>query len=85
MANKDAGKGSDVKRKVVTLPRNLWLALERHAAETKVTFDALAENALRRYLKDKNVPISVREALSASLRAEPDNDRRPNLKPTRKR
>ncbi len=48
-------------------------------------FDALAEEALRRYLKDMNVPISVREALHASLRAAPANDPRPKVKSTRKR
>ncbi len=85
MAAKEAGKDGGSKRKLVTLPLPLCRALERHAAETRVTFDALAEEALRRYLKDMNVPISVREALHASLRAAPANDPRPKVKSTRKR
>lgn len=70
MAPGAAGK----RRKQFTLDVALLSALENLAREQGARMDELAAAAFRDFLKKKNVPIGLADALRASTRAAPAND-----------
>lgn len=65
------------RRKQVTLDAAVLAALDALARETGANFDALADEAFRDLLKTSRIPIGLRQALRASTRQDPANDRVP--------
>jgi hypothetical protein len=71
------------KRKTFIIDRDVAYALETFARDSDGSIDALAEEAIRDYLRKQRRPITVEEALRQSVRVIPANDRAPPEKPKR--
>jgi predicted transcriptional regulator len=73
------------KRKTFHINPDVAYALETLARDADKHIDALAEEALRDYLKKRGRPITVEDALRESVRVIPANDRSPPEKPKQPR
>lgn len=69
------------RRKQVTLDARLASALEALVRDEGVSFDRIADEAFKDFLKKKGRPVSLKEALRASARALPANDPAPTPGP----
>ena len=65
------------RRKQVAFDRAVYEALEILANERGFSVNRLADEAFREYLKKHRRPINLQDALRASVRMLPANDREP--------
>lgn len=71
-------------RKRIEFDDETWLALQLYARDSMKSIQELADEAFRDLLKKHRRPTTLKEALRASTRLEPANDKEPRSKPLRR-
>ena len=69
-----AAKAGGSKRKIIEFEGETWRALEGLSRDSLATVQELADEAFRDLLKKHGRPVTLREALKASVRSLPAND-----------
>jgi len=69
-----AAKTGGSRRKIVEFDGETWRALESLSRDSMATDQELADEAFRDLLKKHGRPVTLREALKASVRSIPAND-----------
>ena len=70
-------------RKLVEFDAETWHALRQLSGDSMKSLQELAEEAFADLLKKHGRPVTLKQALKASLRQQPANDPRPKRKPPR--
>jgi hypothetical protein len=77
-------KKTSAVRKIVEVDGETWRALQALASDRMATFQEIADESFRDLLRKHHRPVTFREALKASSRIAPANDRH-SEKVTRRR
>ena len=72
-----AGKRTASRRKQIGFDGAVYAAFEILANERGLSFDTLADEAFREYLKKHRRPLSLHDALRESVKVLPANDGEP--------
>jgi hypothetical protein len=67
-------------RKLIAFDTETWNALRLLSRDSMKSLQELADEAFRDLLRKHHRPVSLKEALKASMRRQPDNDDRPERK-----
>jgi hypothetical protein len=68
-------RAARTRRKVIVIDEQVAAASEALARCRGISFAAIAEQAIRAYLKKEGQPLTLRGALTSSVRTIPANDR----------
>lgn len=84
VSKKNAQAERAIINKRITLPAEVWLAVEALARESRQSLQQLADEAFADLLKKHHRPVGLKAALKASIRTLPANDpQQPSTRKTR--